>query len=182
MNRFYLYLWFFWLVRVFFLTLFLAAFLAALITFFLYIKGGMAVVDDAVMQALFAIWYFWFGIFTNLTLLFALFWSVKHLFNNCYANYMLKLKQCEAFKQENVYKENILYRDLIKVWRKWLMLLIWLVGAELIFIFVFNALVSSAPMFSWFSIYTLYLLIAIGAYFSFVLLASRCHCVKVVRC
>jgi hypothetical protein len=175
-------LWFSWLVRVVGCTLFVAALLAGMITLFIYLKHNVTFVDAEVLEAVKDIWTFWFALALNISLLFALFRSVKYLFNKCYGGYMLKLKLCQGEQSQERFKESIGYGDLIKVWRKWFMLLIWLVGAELVFTFGMNTLVSSASMFDWFNIYTLYFFIAVAAYFSFVFLAARCQCIKVVRC
>jgi len=182
MRSFYFRLWSAWLVRVVVYTLVFAALLSGAITLFIYIKQGMLPLNEEVEAALYAIWHFWFLVSVNITLLFALFGSIKYLFNHCYAGYMLRLKVCD--KAENTeYIEVVAYGDLIKVWRKWFMLLIWLVAAFMILSVVFTYLFSSyESLFEWFSIYLLYVFIAIAAYFSFILLSARCRAIKVVKC
>jgi len=182
MSKFYFELWFRWLIRVLLCTLFFASLFSSGITLLLYIKQGMQPLNKEVTEALYAIWHFWFLIFLNVTLLIALFRSTKYLFNRCYATHMLRLKSCEH-KSGEVYIDPVGYGDLIKVWRKWFMLLIWIVAAFMILSVALTYLLSSyTTIFAWFSIYILYTFIAIAAYFSFVLLTSRCKAIRVVKC
>jgi len=180
MRRFYLLLWLHWLVRVVLCTLLIAAVGSALATLFIYIKQGSQPIDEAVSAALFDIWYFWFVLSLNIALLFVLFRSVKYLFNRCHAGYVLRLKVCEA-KEEFI--DPVGYGDLVKVWRKWFMLLIWLVGALMVLAVAFTYIFTSyTTLFAWFNIYILYLFIALGAYLSFIFLIARCKAIKVVKC
>ena len=182
MSRFYFLLWLSWSVRVILCTLFVASLLSGVATLIIYIKQGMLPLDDAVRVALYDIWHFWFVISVNIALLFALFRSVKYLFNHCYAGYMLKLKVCER-AQEEEFIEDIAYGDLVKVWRKLFLLLIWLVAALMIFaVIITYSLSNHTSLFDWFNIYILYAFIAISGYLSFIFLSSRCKAVKVVKC
>lgn len=184
MARFYALVWIFWLLRLVFCTLFIAAVLATVTAALLYISKGFTPIDSATSAALIAIWKFWFGIFVNLSLLLALFRSLKYIFNQPHAGYMFVLKVCskESSKADE-YLENVGYGDLVKVWRKWFMLLIWLVGAMILFFAVGNYLLrDTTALFSWLDIYLLYAFIAVAGYFSFVLLAFRCKNIKVVSC
>ena len=182
MSRFYFSLWLFWLFRVVLCTLFIAILISAAATLFIYMKQGMLPLHDEVLAALYDIWHFWFIISLNIALLIALFRSVKYLFNRCHGGYMLKLKVCQKIEKAE-FIEIIGYGDLVKVWRRWFMLLIWLVAAEIIFSVAVSYLLSSSmSLFDWFSIYILYLFIAVGAYFSFIFLSSRCKAIKVVKC
>jgi len=182
MLKFYLFLWLSWLFRVVLCTLLSAALFAFIVTLFIYVKQGFMPIDRVVFEALLKIWTFWFSILLNLSLLFALFRSVKYLFNHCYAGYILKLKACTK-KESGKYIEIIGYGDLLKVWRKWFMLLIWIVGSLMILAFVLTHLFTTYnSLFDWFSIYLLYLFIAIGGYFSFVFITARCKCIEVIKC
>jgi len=182
MRSFYFSLWFFWLVRVVLCTLFIAALISGVATLVIYIRQGMLPLNDEVLAALYDIWHFWFVISLNIALLIALFRSVKYLFNRCYGGYVLKLKVCQK-EANRAFIETIGYGDLVKVWRKWFMLLIWLVAAEIVFAVTLSYLLSSSvSLFDWFSIYMLYFFIAVAAYFSFVFLSARCKALKVVKC
>ena len=173
MVRFYLLLWLFWLIRVVLCTLFTASILSLLVTFFIYVKQGFVTIDAVAFDALFDIWQFWFLISLNLALLFALFRSVKYLFNRCYSGFMLQLQGCDI----------VGYGDLIKVWRKWFMLLIWLVGSLMVLALIATHLFTSYDsLFDWFGIYLLYLFIAMAGYISFILIVARCKSIKVVKC
>lgn len=75
------------------------------------------------------------------------------------------------------------YGNLVKFWRKWLMLLVWLSGAQMVVAVVISYMVDAdISLFDWFSIYVLYLFIVMSAYISFVLIGQRCKQVSVVRC
>jgi hypothetical protein len=175
-------LWLYWLVRVVFSTIVLAILFASLFTLFLYIKEGLPTFNSQIAKALLDIWKFWFSISLNITLLIALFRTLKYIFNKPYFGYMLKLKKCYKEKGSG-YIEVIGYGDLVKVWRKWFMLLIWLVGSFMVLALIVSTLFSSYQnLFDWFNIYMLYIFIFLAAYFSFILLANRCKNVKVVKC
>ena len=95
---------------------------------------------------------------------------------------MLKLKGCQK-QSDSPYVAVVGYGDLLKVWRKWFMLLIWLVGSMMSIAFVVTYLFSSyETLFEWFSIYLLYFFIFIAGYLSFVFLPGRCKALKVVGC
>ena len=179
MQKFYLMLWGQWMLRVVISTLTVALILSLGMTAILYIKEGLPALSSDVKSALKALFFFWFAIFINLSLLLALFRSIKSLFNHPYAGYVLKLKRCA---HEREYIEVVGYGDLVKVWRRWFFLLIWIVGSFMVVAFVVTYLFSSyKALFDWFNIYILYMFILIAGYFSFVLLPSRCKRVKVVK-
>ena len=179
MLRFYLLLWLGWAVRLSICSVVLACGFSALITLFLYINQGMPSLGTEVNQALFSLFKFWFVISWSFTLLIALFRSLKFVFNKPHANYKLKLLACGSLDVI----EEIGYGDLIKVWRKWFMLLIWLVGSVMVFALVITHLFSSyTGLFEWFNIYWLFGFVLLSGYFSFILLSVRCKKVKVVRC
>ncbi|WP_246153864.1 hypothetical protein [Sulfurimonas indica] len=163
-------------------SLFLAATFALLLTLFIYMKQGFPPVDEEIMGALFDVWKFWFAIALNMAVLIALFRSVKYLFNHPHAGYVLKLKKC--FKEDShEYLEVIGYGDLVKVWRKWFMLLIWLVGSLMVLALLFTYIFSFyESLFDWFNIYVLYAFILLAGYLSFIFLGSRCKSVRIVKC
>lgn len=170
MKKFYFTLWFFWALRVVLCSVAGAFVLSVLVTAVLYVKQGFATPNQEVMEALFSIFTFWFFVSLNITVLFALFRSVKYIFNRCYGGYSFKLLSCP---KEQTFIEVVGYGDLIKFWRKWFMLLIWLSAVFMIIDFVF---------FDYYNIYLLYGAILLSGYLSFVLIAARCKQVKVVKC
>jgi hypothetical protein len=182
MSRFYRSLWLFWALRVLLCTLFSATLLALLVTFFIYIMQGLPSLDAKILQALLDVWKFWFAILLNIALLLALFRSVKYLFNHPHAGYMLKLKGCQK-EQGGEYIEVVGYGDLVKVWRKWFMLLIWLVGSLMVLALGITYLFTPyESLFSWFNIYVLYFFIFIAGYLSFIFLSNRCKNIRIVKC
>lgn len=183
MSRFYLLLWVQWSIRLTVTSILSAAFIAALITLYIYVEQGMRALDHEVYRALYAIWQFWFTLSWSFTLLLSLFLGLKHIFNVCTSGYKLTLLSCPDKDKISSVIETIGYGDLVKVWRKWLMLLIWLVGAQMILAVAVTTIVGSySSIFEWFSIYILYGFILIAGYFSFMILSVRCKKVKVAKC
>ncbi len=179
MSKFYLFLWLKWAARVTVCSVFMAILVSFFITLFLYIKQGLPSFNNEIVSALLQIFKFWFSIVWSLTLLISLFRSLKYLFNNCLAGYELKLLSCD--KKEII--EDIGYGDLIKVWRKWFMLIIWLVAAEMVLAIVFTYVFTSYDgIFEWFNIYFLFIEVLVAGYFSLILLGGKCKQVKVVKC
>jgi len=179
MSKFFLLLWLKWAIRLTLCSTSLALFFSSLLTLFLYFYQGAPELTSDVGMALFEISKFWFVIFWSFTILIALFRSLKYLFNSCINGFELKLLSCDGAN----YIEQIGYGDLVKVWRKWLMLLIWLVSAFVIFSLVYTYMLSSySGLFEWFDIYTLYIFILISGYISFILMSSRCKKVKLRSC
>ena len=139
----------------------------------------MPALNSEVFEALLNIFKFWFPIVWSLTLLLALFRSLKYIFNICFAGYELKLYSCDG----KDILENIGYGDLVKVWRKWFMLIIWLVGSLMVLSLAYTYMFTSySGVFEWFDIYWLFGFILISGYFSFIMMSARCKRVKVAKC
>ncbi len=170
MKKFYFTLWLFWAFRVLISSIASAAVLSLIITAILYVKQGIAPLEKEVLKALFELFKFWFLMTLNFTVLLALFRSVKYIFNRCFAGYSFKLLSCPNKKE---YVEVIGYGDLVKFWRKWFMLLIWLTAAFMIIDFV---------LFDYYNIYVLYGAILLSGYFSFIFIGVRCKQVRIVKC
>jgi len=169
-------------MRITLCSLALAAVFSALVTAFIYINQGMQTLNKDVYLALFEIFEFWLRVLWNVTILIALFRSLKYIFNTCYDGYKLVLYTCLK-KSNSAIIESVVYSDLLKVWRKWLMLLIWLVGVEMILALVYTTLFTSYnAIFDWFNIYLLYAFVLVAGYLSFILLSVRCKLVKVKKC
>ncbi|MFK5937632.1 MAG: hypothetical protein QM497_04455 [Sulfurimonas sp.] len=182
MSRFYFLLWLRWVFRISICSLVLASFLSAFVTAFIYVNQGMQTLSKEVFLALFDVFKFWFTLAWNISILIALFRSLKYIFNTCYNGYKLVLHTCQN-KSNSEIIEFVGYGDLVKVWRKWLMLIIWLVGVQMILVLVFTMFFTSFnAVFDWFNIYVLYSFVLIAGYISFVLLSVRCKLVKVKKC
>lgn len=81
------------------------------------------------------------------------------------------------------YVEVLGYGNIVQVWRKWFLGLIWLViSITTVAIFIATYVFNQDSLFDWFNIYLLYGFILIGGFFSFILLGSRCKNVRIVRC
>jgi len=182
MSKFYFLLWLKWAIRLTLSTLIYGVLLASIVTGYIYFKQGVPSLDEKVYLALFDIFSFWFLILGNIALLLALFRGMKYLFNRCHNGYVLELSTCPDEGNVELI-ENVGYGDLVKVWRKWFMLLIWLSGAQMVVALVFSYLLfDSELIFSWFNIYVLYGFILLSGYFSFIILSARCKRVRISKC
>jgi hypothetical protein len=140
---------------------------------------GAVKLDTQSLKALKDIFLFWFPLIWSFTILISLFRAIKFIFNKQLNGYAFKLLRC----QTKSVIEDISYADLVKPFRKWLMLMIWLVGSLMIVSLISTNLFSGYDsVFEWFNIYYLYFFILISGYFSFVLIAGRCKNIRVVRC
>jgi len=178
-SRFYLFIWFRWVIRVVFCSVFLAAVLTSLLSIFLYFYYGATTLQNEVYNALLDIFGFYFSIFWSFTLLVALFRSLKYIYNTRCCGYEFRLYGC----QDREFIEKIRYSNLIKVWRKWFSVLIWIVSSIVVVsIIIGKILFGFAELFEWFNIYWLGGFTAVGGYFSFIFLPLRCKQTKVVKC
>ena len=179
MSKFYFLLWLRWAARVVTCSVLLAYFFSLLITAYSYLSSSQPSIDVQVFNALRDVLEFWFPIVWSLTLLLALFRSLKYIFNVCINGYKFQLLTCKGDEVIEI----IGYGDLVKVWRRWFMLNIWLVGAFMIVAVILTSLFSSySGVFEWFDIYWLSAFILVSGYFSFILLGARCRKVKVSKC
>ncbi|MGE4420224.1 MAG: hypothetical protein AB7D38_10410 [Sulfurimonas sp.] len=179
MSRFYILLWLKWAARLTVWSIFFAVLLSFAVTLFIYISRGLPQLTPEITDALFDIFRFWFPVFFSFTILLALFRGLKYIFNSCINGFELKLLTCDGSSIVEV----IGYGDLVKVWRKWLMLLIWLVGLVMILALIYtNLFTFYSGLFEWFNIYWLYGFILLSGYFSFIILSSKCKKIKIVTC
>ena len=179
MRRFYFHLWLRWALRVTLESLAFGAVMAGMIVFFIYLKKDMPSIDTEVSKALLQLFWFWFALSWSVALLLSLFRSVKSLFNHCISGHKLQLLTCD--KQEEI--EPVGYGDLVRVWRRWLMLLIWssavlIMLMALIMRFAFGV----GTLFSWLDIYILYGIVLLSGYISLIVLMARCEKIRIVRC
>lgn len=179
MSKFYFLLWLQWALRISLSSILSSIIFSSIITLFIYIRQGSAELSLEVLGALVEVFLFWFPLIWSVSLLVTLFRSLKYIFNKCIAGYELKLLECN--KSDLI--EVVGYGDLVKVWRRWFMLMIWLSGVQMIIIsgivYIFDIYDS---LFDWFSIYTLYIFILFSGYVSLILLGGRCKKVKVKKC
>ncbi|WP_457749734.1 hypothetical protein [Sulfurimonas sp.] len=147
---------------------------------------GLKPLDHEIQMALLAIFKFWFVLSWNFALLMILFRSLKYVFNTCIGGYEFHLLTCPQEDKKDETRQritNIAYGDLLKVWRKWFMLLIWIVAAQMIVALIIMKLFSSYEnIFDWFNIYVLYIFILIAGYFSFIALSIQCKKVRIAKC
>lgn len=179
MSRFFLLIWLKWAFRLTLCSTFFAALFSSLITLFIYFQRGMPSFSDEIYLALFYIFKFWFPILWALTILLAEFRGIKYLFNRCINGYELKLLTCKGDEE----LQTIGYGDVLRIWRKWLMLNVWLIASFMIFALIYtNLFTSYGGVFEWFNIYWLYGFILLSGYFSIVIMGLKCKKVKIVTC
>lgn len=179
MSKFYFFLWLSWLLRVSLCSVGFATIISLLVSLFIYVNQDMPDLSTEVLSALFTVFKFWFPITLSFSLLIALFRALKYIFNTPTHGYEFKLLECNS---QDVL-DAIGYGDIVKVWRKWFMLIIWLVTAEIIIAIVFiHFFTSFYGIMEWFNIYYLSIFIFIAGYFSFIILGARCKRVKLVKC
>ena len=171
--KFYLLLWLKWSLRLSIESVVLSALFSSFITLFIYLKQGSVPLEGDVMHALLDVFSFWFALLWSLTLLLALFRGMKYIFNSCSAGYKLELFSCEEKSSREVVSV-VGYGNLVKVWRKWFMLLIWLVAVEMIVALLFIQ--------EWFSIVMLYAYILVAGFFSFIIISAKCKHIRIVKC
>ena len=179
MGRFYLRLWADWVVRLSLESVIGAFFLTLGVVGYFYVKKGMPELSDEVSDALVNIFRFWFSILWSVAFLAALFRGVKYFFNKCYNGFVLHLFSCSS--KERI--EPVGYGDLIKVWRRWFMLLIWITAAFIVVrVIVGHFLFGIESVFSWLGLPELYAFVVAAGFFAIVLSTSMCKRVKVELC
>ncbi len=178
MRRFWLSLWTYWAVWLTLFSVTAGLFLAAMITLSLYLLKGAPSLESEVVSALQDITLFWFGLTWSITLLIALFLVVKRLFYRCIDHRQLTLTECSG--RESIQKVGL--GDIIRLWRKWLMAIIWATAAQAIIVIVLRYLFGIPDLLSWFSVYWLYLFVLIAGLITLPLMEARCKLVKVGRC
>ena len=178
-HRFYLALWVRWVLRVALESIGFGVVLTAGIVMYVYMQKSPQTLSQEIMDAFGVIFGFWFGIVWSATFLLALFRSVKFLFERCYAGYRFVLYDCKL--KERI--ERVGYGDLVRVWRKWFMVLVWISAIVMVFVSIFLRFVFGiSEVFAWFDIYTVFVIVSLSGYVSLWLLPLRCKRVKVERC
>ena len=72
---------------------------------------------------------------------------------------------------------------MVRVWRKWFMLIIWMSAAQMVLALAFTYMFSDyESVFEWFNITWLFAFILLAGYGSFGILANRCKRVKIKQC
>ncbi|MEA1919258.1 MAG: hypothetical protein U9N52_05410 [Campylobacterota bacterium] len=181
MRKFWFLLWFDWALWVSVSSLIFAAVIDFFVTGTLYVLKGMAELNSETLSALADIWLFWFGIIWSVTLLLSIFLSMKRFFNVCHDGWKLQLFTCAVKNAEVI--DIVLLGDIVKVWRKWLMALIWAVATEILMVSVVRYILGFGIGFwEWFTMGWLYLFILLAAWVSLPLMAARCQRVTITSC
>lgn len=179
MGRFYFLLWLRWALRITVCSVAFSVLFSSFVTTVTYLSYDTPSLNSELIEAVFDIFVFWVALFWPLALLLSLFRSLKYVFNVCLGGFELKLLTCDA--QDTI--DIIGYGDLLKVWRKWLMLLVWIVGSLMILaVFATKLFMPYDSIFEWFNAYWLYAFIVAGGYAAFVLMITKCKKIKAIVC
>ncbi len=178
MRSFWLGMWWRWALWVTLFSILVALITDIALTFGIYLLKGVPPLNATVFEALLEIGRFWFGILWSITLLLALFLSVKRLFNRCIAGRQMHLFTCKDHERINP----VLMGDVVVLWRRWMILLIWVVTVETLAVSGVGYLWGIEGFWSWFDIYWLYAFLVIASALTLPLLPSRCKRIEVVSC
>lgn len=178
MPRFWLGLWGRWSVWLSLFSIIAGAAGAAGVTLGVYVTKGMPGFSDDVLDALNAIGRFSFAFTWSAALLLGMLLSVRRLFGRCIAGYHLVLLGCDGADEIASPRA----ADTLKVWRKWLFAVVWIVAAQVI-AGVGIAYVSGAEtLMGWFSVFWLYGFVLTAGLATLPLMSLRCKNVKVRPC
>lgn len=181
MRKFWFLLWLDWAIFITISSLLFATVIDSILTLSIYILKDMPILDTQSLNALGTIWKFWFAILWSATLLLSIFLSMKRFFNKCYDGYKLQLLTCAVRDEEVI--DIVLLGDIVKVWRKWLMVLIWGVAVEILFVSIGRYFLGfGLDFWVWFNMLWLYLFILLAALSSLPLMAARCKRIRLARC
>jgi len=177
MRKFWLGLWLRWALWIAAFSVAMGAAASAVLTFVLYLLKGMPPLEGEVPGALWRIATFGFPILWSVALLTGMLLSVKRLFGRCIGGHELQLYRCDG--EERIASPGV--ADTLKVWRKWLFALIWLVAFQVTLGAAIAYLSGARPM-EWFSLHWLLLFVLLAGGATLPLMGSRCSMVKVARC
>jgi hypothetical protein len=178
MRKFWLLLWGYW---AFWLTLFSAGFAAVtamIATAVTYVITGSAQLSEEIWLALYDLFAFWFAIFWSLGLPLGLLLVVKRLFYRCVGGFQMHFLQCPSRTEIRDLKVS----DTFRLWRKWLLTLIWMVATQIIVIVAIRYFAGSDSLMGWFNVFWLYSFLMISGMLTLPLMGARCKMVQVKRC
>ncbi len=179
MRRFWFLLWLYWAAWLSFFSIGLGMFSALLITGGTYLNKGAVTLSAEVWSALGDLVWFWFALSWSVSLLIGLLLVVKRLFYRCIDHHQLVFVLC--LSQEEIHDLRV--EDTIRLWRKWLISIIWAVAAQVVIIIVIEYLTGwGEGVLSWFSIYWLYGFVLIAGAITLPMMDARCKMVKVKQC
>ena len=179
MTRFWAGLWLYWALWVSLISVLLGAAAAVSVTLMLYFLKGAVSLDSEVLGALLDIGAFWFAVTWSLALPLALLLVVKRLFYRCIDHWKLILLSCDGKEQIS----DVGVADTLKLWRKWLFVIIWAVAVQTLLVAgVAYLLGLSEGLMGWFGVGWLYLFVLGAGAMTLPLMAVRCNMVKVLRC
>lgn len=179
MQRFWFSLWLYWAFFLTLLSTLAGLLLAGCVTLGIYLYKGAPGLNGEIAAALYDIWRFWFGVMWSAALPVALLVVIKYLFNRCFSHYRLLLFSCDG--SEQIVRAGT--GECVKIWRKWLFVIVWAVAAEVLLVAAAATLLGfDAHPSAWFDIYLLYLFVLIAGGVTLPLMASRCKRVKVAPC
>lgn len=179
MQKFFFSLWLYWAFLLTLLSIVWGLLLSGCVTVGVYLYKGAPEPDSEITAALYDIGVFWFGILWSAALPVTLLAVTKRLFNRCFYGFRMVLYSCDGSEQ----LDEVRLEDCLKLWRKWLFVIIWAVAAQvLVAAAAVSLLGSGGALLSWFNIYWLYLFVLLAGGITLRAMASRCKRVKVAPC
>jgi hypothetical protein len=169
--------WLRWALWVTLFSVVVAALLSLGVTLYIYFAKGAVPLNAQVTAALLEIALFWFAIFWSVTLPIGTFFGMKQLFKHCSNTMRLRLFTCSKEPVETPH-----YKDVLKIWRKWLFLMIWGVAVAFIVIIGVEYIMHSETFLSWFNIYFLYLMLMFSSWVTLKILIKKCRLIEVRPC
>lgn len=105
----------------------------------------------------------------------ALLSALRVIFYYCTSGFMLGILACG--------KEELSLLKQLALWRRWLFVMIWIVGLFGVMGAVFLKLfIDDSSFFEHFTLLNLYGALIIAGYFSFILMAAKCKKIELRRC
>ena len=179
MRRFWIGLWWQWALWMTLRSLLWAAIGSVVVTLVLYGYKGMPALDEEVLTALADIACFGFPVVWCISFLAAFFLSVPRLFGRCIDHFRMTLLSCDG----ETPIENPGSADTLRVWRKWLFVIVWAVAAEVVIAaLLYYPFSTEEGVMAWFSLPWLYLFVLLAALATLPLMGARCPLVRVQRC
>ena len=176
MHKFWFYNWIYWALHLTLFSMMLSTLLSSLITLLHYLSSSASLNSDTI-SALGNIFNFYFAFTWSFSFVLGLLLSVKKLFVRCFDGERFELLSCDA-KQ---IIEKISLFEQSKLFRKWMIAIIWSVAAQMVFISVLSYLFFNGS-FSWFNHYSLYVMVLISGAVVLPLLSSRCKMIRLKSC
>ncbi|MBN2896974.1 MAG: hypothetical protein JXK05_13905 [Campylobacterales bacterium] len=171
-------LWLYWLWWVLLYSVAVAAATAAVLVGVIYVLKGAPALDADVYGALEAIARVVFVPLWCAALLWAHLMVTRRLFACCLGGRRLILLTCKG--DERIYPVGL--GDVLPVWRRFLMLIVWIVAVEVLLLVGVTSLWGGMSATALLRPSVLGAMSALGAFAALLVLLGRCKCILVTQC